>query len=406
MPSSRQRTVVLIASLSLTALLAGAFGGGAVVSRTLWKQLQDPDFLKGQLKRLEPSEPASNGASKPLLVRVAVAAEKNARPERPIIGRLVEVRRGTASSEVTGRIIELPVEEGSSVTGGETVLARVDDIWAKLAIDRYDAQHKSTQSRLDYEQSELKRLEAVRVRSAATESEVDEKRTVVAELQAKLLEIDAIKEEESEKQDRSVIRAPFDGTVVVKHAELGEHVTQGSPIVDIVSRGQVDARLMVPEAMVNFISLEQALAILVDPLEEHFVGKVVSVTPLGASASRTFPVRVRLDDRDGRLKAGMSVTATIPVGRERKSLVVPKDAVLIRPDGSTVWTVTADSQTDVKTVHPVPVTVSIRMENEYAVVPETAEGRKLLISGAQVVIEGGERLMPDGEVTIVTLNGD
>jgi RND family efflux transporter MFP subunit len=329
-----------------------------------------------------------------------------ARPERPIIGRLVEVRRVTASSEVTGRIIEMPVEEGSSVSGGETVLARVDDIWSRLAMERYRAQCASTQARLDYEQSELQRIEALRDQSAASESEMDEKRAVVAELQAKLLELSTATEEESEKQLRSVIHAPFDGTVVVKHAELGEHVTPGSPIVDIVSRGQADARLMVPEAMVNFISLQQPLTILIDPLGDSCIGRVVSITPLGASASRTFPVRIRLDDQGGRLKVGMSVTATIPVGGERTALVVPKDAVLIRPDGSTVWAITTDSQSNVHTVHPVPVTVSIRMEEEYAVVPETAEGRKRLVSGAQVVIEGAERLLPGCEVTIVTLNGE
>ena len=102
--------------------------------------------------------------------------------------------------------------------------------------------------------------------------------------------------------------------MVAKHAELGGHVSPGTPIVDIVSRGQVDARLMVPESVINLIRVDQALPIRVDPLGEEVRGKVVSVTPYGPTASRTFPVRVRLDDQEGRLKVGMSVTAMIATG--------------------------------------------------------------------------------------------
>jgi hypothetical protein len=163
---------------------------------------------------------------------------------------------------------------------------------------------------------------------------------------------------------------------------------------------------MVPESVVNRIGLDQKLPILIDPLGEELDGTVVSITPLGASASRTFPVRVRLDDQQGRLKVGMSVTAMIATGPQRRGLVVPKDAVLVRPDGSTVWTIASGSDSPALQARPVPVTIDVRMEREYAVLPETAEGRQLLVAGTQVVIEGAERLMPGQEVTIVSLDGE
>jgi len=376
-----------------------------MVSRTLLKQLRDPKFLSQRLKELDPPDTAPAGAAIPL-VRVAVAEEKVAQPQKPIIGRLVEVRRVTASSEVSGKIIELPVEEGTAVDGGRTVLARVDDIWCKLALERCRAQLASTQAKLDFETAELKRVERLRGKNVITLSQAEQERAAVAELQAKLTEIGATIDEEIEKQQRAVILAPFDGTVVLKHAELGEHVTPGSPIVDIVSRGQIDARLMVPESVINHIRVDQTQSIVIDPLGEEVSGRVVSITPVGASASRTFPVRVRLDDQTGRLKAGMSVTAMIATGPGRQALVVPKDAVIVRPDGSTVWAAVAGEQPQTTQVQPAPVKIDVRMETEYAVVPETAQGRKLLVGGARVVIEGAERLMPGQPVTIVTLDGE
>jgi len=191
--------------------------------------------------------------------------------------------------------------------------------------------------------------------------------------------------------------------VIVKHAELGQYVTPGDPIVDIVSRGQIDARLMVPESAINFIRPGQTLPIKIDAMGEEAAGEVVSITPYGPSASRTFPVHVRLDDGQGRLKVGMSVTATIGMGAERQALVVSKDAVLVRPDGSTVWVAVAGPQGQTVEVQPVPVIIGVRSASEYAVEPETDQGRKLLRPGVQVVIEGAERLAAGQQVRIVTL---
>ena len=160
---------------------------------------------------------------------------------------------------------------------------------------------------------------------------------------------------------------------------------------------------MVPESMINLISLEQALPIRIDPLGEDAQGTVVSVTPYGPAASRTFPVRVRLDDQGGRLKAGMSITASIATETEREALVVTRDAVLVRPDGSTVWVAVPEGSDGNAQVHSVPVAVTARMTTEYAVEAETEKGRALLGDGAAVVIEGAERLTPDQQVRIVSL---
>ena len=406
MHASRQRQLVLIGSFALTALLVGGLVGSVVVSRTTRGQLSDPEFLQEQLKLLSPQDEDPDAGPPPALVRVAVAERKAIQAQRPIVGRLVEVRRGTVSSEVTGKIIDIPVEEGTPVIGGETVIAKVDDVWCRLAKERCRAQVALTQTELDYESGELRRCERLRDKNAITESELESKQATVEQLQARLDEAKAALEEESEREIRSVIRAPFNGTVVAKHAELGEHVSPGSPIVEVVSRGQVDARLMVPESIVNFIHVEDDLTIRVDPLGEELSGKVVSVTPYGPSASRTFPVRVRLDDQEERLKVGMSVTAMIHTGPQRQALVVSKDAVLVRPDGSTVWVAIASQNGQAIEVQPVPVKITVRTPGEYAVEPETSKGRALLVPGTRVVIEGAERLMPGQQVRIVSQDGE
>jgi membrane fusion protein (multidrug efflux system) len=408
MSASNQRQLVLTGSVGLTMLLLGGVLGGVVAWRSAREQLQDPEFLQMQLDRVSPrsGEPGAGPPGSELArVRVGVAERKSIRPEKPIIGRLVEVRKVTVASEVLGKIVDIPVEEGTPVVAGETVLARVDDIWCGWALDRCRAQVASTEAKLKYERLELERHGELDGGGAVSRSELESKQATVDELQASLDEAKAAVEEGIERITRSVILAPFDGTVIAKHAELGGHVSPGTPIVDIVSRGQVDARLMVPESVINLISVDQMLPIRVDPLGEEVHGKVVLVTPYGPTASRTFPVRVRLDDQGGRLKVGMGVTAMVATAPEREALVVSKDAVLVRPDGSTVWVAVLRQEGQADEVQPVPVTISARMPLQYAVEPETDQGRKLLGPGARVVVEGAERLMPGQQVDIVDLDG-
>jgi RND family efflux transporter MFP subunit len=399
----RQRQRVLVASLSLTALLAGGIVGGLAVWGRSSRQLGDPEFLRAQLARVSEQEGGGPAGPPPALVRVDVVQRKTVQPQRAIVGRLVEVRKATVASEVTGKIVDMPVEEGTEVVGGETLLAQVDDVWGQLALKRSRAQVASTEAKLRYELLELDRSRELRDRNALSRSEFEAREATVAELQARLDEAKAAVEEESERVLRSAIIAPFDGTVVAKLAEVGQHVAPGTPLVEIVSRGEVDARLMVPESAVNLIHLDQLLPIRIDPLGEEARGQVVSVTPYGPMASRTFPVRVRLDDQDGRLKVGMSVTAMVGVGPPREALVVTKDAVLVRPDGSTIWVTVSDGAAAQAEVQPVPVTITARMPDEYAVEPETDPGRDLLREGTSVVIEGAERLTPGQQVRIVTL---
>jgi len=94
----------------------------------------------------------------------------------------------------------------------------------------------------------------------------------------------------------------------------------------------------------------------------------------------------------------------VPTESEREALVVAKDAVLVRPDGSTVWVARRGKRGETAEVKPVPVDITARMRDEYAVEAQTAAGAGLLTPGAEVVIEGAERLMPNQTVRIVTLN--
>jgi membrane fusion protein (multidrug efflux system) len=238
-----------------------------------------------------------------LLVRVSTIQRQAIVPVRTLVGDLIAVRKATIPTEVAGKVVDLPVDEGTMVVGGQTLLARIDDTWTNLEEAKITSQIQEKQATLSFENSELTRYENMLKDAAIPLSETEKERTVIKELQASIAQLNVLLKEVQERKSRLEIMAPFDGSVVSKYAELGEYVPVGSPIVDIVSSGRIDARIMVPEESLPLLEVGTVLDVVVDSLNLELKGEVFSINAQGSVGSRTFPVRIALDDRNGKLAA-------------------------------------------------------------------------------------------------------
>jgi len=394
--------MVLVLAASLTALLAGAAIAGWWFSANHAKQLSDAQFLTSRLESLDASADEGPASRPPALVRVTAASRQVVLPTKPLYGRLVEVRKVTVSSEVTGKILQMPVEEGTLVEEGKTLLASVDEVWSRLAIRQIKAEIVAIEAELKHEDGELTRLHPLAQGGTITQSELEKQDSLVKQLQARLTKAETMLEEEQERLARSEIYAPFDGAVVEKHAEIGQILSPGSPVVEIVSRGEIDAEIRVPESLVDWAYVGLELPIVVEPLQIEAVGRVVSVIPYGLTASRTFPVRLRLDDQEGRLKVGMSVQALVPKGEQIEEIFVDRSAVLVRPDGCVAW-VAVPADDAGHEAQPAAVEIVAREKEGYAIRPETPNDAAVLQPGALLIVEGAERLTAGQDVQIVTI---
>jgi membrane fusion protein (multidrug efflux system) len=343
-----------------------------------------------------------------LLVRVSTIQRQAIVPVRTLVGDLIAVRKATIPTEVAGKVVDLPVDEGTMVVGGQTLLARIDDTWTNLEEAKITSQIQEKQATLSFENSELTRYENMLKDAAIPLSETEKERTVIKELQASIAQLNVLLKEVQERKSRLEIMAPFDGSVVSKYAELGEYVPVGSPIVDIVSSGRIDARIMVPEESLPLLEVGTVLDVVVDSLNLELKGEVFSINAQGSVGSRTFPVRIALDDRNGKLLPGMGVSVFVPVMRGSTELLVPRDAVLTKPDGSTIWIVVSKDhkrvaesgqQRDLVTL-PVPIRVLSHTRDSYAIEPVRESDKALVVPDMQVVTEGLERLTMNAAVRI------
>lgn len=364
------------------------------------------------------------GGPPPASIRVGEARLEDLQPRLDVVGRLEAVRRATVAAEVAGRVVEMPVEVGDAVKAGETVLAKIDPVWTRLEVERAKADVASAEATYEQAQRDATYLEDLLARASANEKEVEDARTKVKEDEAALATATVMLERAQTQEGRLEVVPPFDAQVAAKRTEVGEYVTPGAAVVDLVSTGEVDAVVDVPEAVVGSLRPGDEVEVRIEPLNQTVTGKVAAIRPTGNDAARTYPVKIRLDDAAGRLRVGMSVTARVPTGERRPQLTVPKDAVLQRDSGAVVWAVMGgggeprgeglggDTATKVaapgggpptgppETAVPVGVAVLFGEGDRWVVRALPSAGDRALEAGMRVVVLGAERLFPGQPVMI------
>lgn len=345
----------------------------------------------------EQGGPPKDQGPPPTTVKVAAVKSQAMQQRVMVVGRLMEVKRSVVASEVEGRVTELLTPAGRTVVGGETVMARVDSVWSLLAMEEAQADLASAQATARQSASELKLVEGLVARNATDPQAVDDARAKAESDAASVLAFKAALHRAEETNKRIEIIAPFDGIVSAKLTEKGQWLDPGSPVVEVVSNGLIDAVIDVPEKIISQVPKGTDIELTIEALDLTITGKVIAINPDGSNAARTYPVKVRVDDRDGLLKVGMSVTARVPLRAKKDYLVVPRDAVQYTATGPQVWMSVPSRSPEPGAFPqgmPMDVDVLFGVDDYLAIEPKPKVQGANLSAGMDVVIEGAERLFP------------
>lgn len=403
MSSQLQRYYVFLIVVILISLSAGAAGMYYTVTYLAAQNQEKLTKLGGNNSATKtPADTSKIPSRPPALVRTAIATRETLSTIRAFHGRLAEISRATISSEVSGKIMAIPIEPGSSVLRGETLIAQIDTTWLEIARQQTEAEIAAMEAQLEHHSRDLARYEVIAQRAAISESELSLQKTNVEERRQNLIRMRLAHNEILERLERTKIFAPFNGYVTRRHSQLGELVSSGAPLAEIISEGEIDAIVYIPENFITRAREGNILPVLIDSLGIKVEGRIHKIVPDASTAARVFPIYIRISDRNGALKVGMSATAFLSISDECDGIVVPRDAVLEKPDGNTVWVVEQETtESDAINsgavsfcVQSVPVSLTAITNEKYQVSAETDAGKKLLTEGALVVIEGAERLMP------------
>ncbi len=282
-------------------------------------------------------------------------------------GYVVAQRKAAVASKATGRLVYLGVEEGDHVTEGQ-LIARVEsnDVEAELAhaaavtaaarASQAEAEAKRVEAKLAYERA--KSLNAQQLLSSAdldqavAARQVAEANVNVADAQVVAAEAAVRAAEVAVESTR--IRAPFDGTVLTKSADLGEMVAPmasapGSrgAVVSIADMASIEVEADVSEAYIQRVRPDTPVEIVLDAYPEtKYPGRVKKIVPTADRAKATVMTKVVFDAPDARVLPEMSAKVTFLARSQapaaQPELVVPRGAVVSRGDASSVWKVEHD----------------------------------------------------------------
>ena len=189
----------------------------------------------------------------------------------------------------------------------------------------------------------------------------------------------------------STLLAPVSGFIVKKHVDVGGWLHAGEPVADVVDLDPVFAAGPVGERKIGFLRPGLPATVSLDAFPgEVFSGEVAHIVPQADTRSRSFPVKVRLSNAQGRLKAGMLARILVSVASGEPSVVVPKDAVVRRGSDELVFVV---SNGQAKAVR-------VRTRRRYRAFMEIAGGA--LRPGQQVVTLGNEVLRDGAKVQLTS----
>lgn len=205
---------------------------------------------------------------------------------------------------------------------------------------------------------------------------------------------------------QTIISAPNAGTVAERFATIGDTANTSSPLYSIIENHQLILELRPEQAQLP--SLEPGMPVNISATDSEQLMPIVStidtIEPTLDAQSRQATVKVRLPNSNNRLRAGMFLQAEVLTGN-RRSIVVPADAIVTQPNGSAlVFTISDLSQNGIGSVQPNTVEVAER-SGQLAGQPERFEFAEILSGlpiGSQVVVGGASYLQAGDEVAVVS----
>lgn len=350
----------------------------------------------GMLKQLEPR----------LEVRVGTASVHTGRSADAVVvatGYLESRRQAKIGARAPGRIELLNVEEGTPVKKGE-VLAALEhaDLDASLAANK--AELERSQAALveqnvvvDRTKREYDRAAKLHPTRVITDTEFDVAKydheaanAKIKSLTASVALAEARVREAEQLKENMFVRAPFDGTVISKDAEVGESILPGGlgegsgrgSVVTIADLKSLEVDCDVKEDYISRVIVDGPAEVAVDAVPgRRYKGVVRKVIPMGDRARATIKVKVSIVDADERLFPEMSGTVYfLPNEAEKQAstterrIFCPADAVVKADDATYVWTVKDDK------VQRVKVKVGSEVDNRAEILNGLAGGEKVVVN--------------------------
>ena len=320
-------------------------------------------------------------------------------------GYVVAQRKAAVASKATGRLVWLGVQEGSRVKKDD-IIARLEDLDVKATREQASANVQVARANLAQGEAEVKDAETAvqRSRDLLTQGFVsqashdiavarfDKAKAQIVSLRAGIAAAAANLRGADVSVEQTLIRAPFDGVVLTKAANVGDIVTTFSSALD--SKGAVvtmadmttlEVEADVSESSLSKVKIGQPVEIQLDALpDQRFRGEVNRTVPTVDRSKATIMTKIRFVEPDARILPEMSAKAAFLsreiADSERKALPAVNPAAIVKREGRDVVFVVRDGK-----LEEVPIETGTK-------VGDLVEIRRGPQPGDKVVLKPSEKL--------------
>lgn len=365
------------------------------------------------------------------LVKVQTVVRQDMMRHIALSGQTVADANIPLAPKYTGRITAVNVKLGDVVKAGQVLMvqdtadldisinqnaaaANAAQADAREAAASYDANYIKAKNAYELERSRYQRNQYLFSIGAISQDKLD---SVEQEYMASKAAFDVLanqveggdaasvqsKEYTAEKQrhatdalrkqrDDMILRAPRDGVIGYRNAEVGAIVSAGTKVLSLVDNSHINVDCTLSESDAAILEPGMDVNVTIDAMGQDYVGRIVYVSPAMDDSSKTYQVRIELSESKDAIKAGLFAHTAIDILQRRDTLFVPKAAVLSKNGRQTLFVLREDG-----TVEEREVKIGLMNDDDEEIIDGLEDGDIVILSNQDKLQTGTKVDVADGD---------
>jgi RND family efflux transporter MFP subunit len=299
----------------------------------------------GRTENSVPVVTVTSPGSRAVTARITFTGALAARYDMPI-----------GSDTDTGRIKEIDVEAGDHVKQGQ-IMAKLDGAVLLPQVNRLAASVEESKAEAALSAAQYKRALGVQAAGALSAEEIEHRRATALTDDARVKVAVAQLDEAQARLQRTVVRAPADGLVLTRTAEVGQIASPGgTPLFRLARNGEIEMRGQIAEQDMARLRVGQSAAVYITNVAKPFAGEVRLLGAVIDPTTRLGEIRIALGS-DPLLRPGAFARGEVTIDHNSHP-VLPQTAVLADAKGSYVFIINGKSDVERRTVNVIDTTAA------------------------------------------------
>lgn len=282
-------------------------------------------------------------------------------------GTILPNEEVTLMSEISGRLVKLNIQEGSSISKGQ-LIAKINDRDLKAQLQKVEYNQELAR-KIETRQQKLLKVEAINLEEYDVTSN-------------NIRVLDAEKEVIESQLEKTEIRAPFNGRIGLKNISEGAYLAPGTPIVTIIQSNPVKIDFTVPEKYTSNIRVGSTVTFNLDGDEVNHSARIIALDPKVDESLRTLRIRAVASNPAGKFVPGTFVKVKANLAANNKAVMIPTEAIVPVLKGKKVFIVRNGKAEEAM------VTTGLRTDKKIQVLGGLRQGDSLITSGIMALKPG------------------